>query len=69
MSHTIAVSLVASRSVDDERQQNKCSRKKLSEHPCVRVTAVDFLMLKKSNHWTTKPMRITHSLPAPGNRT
>ena len=44
MSHTIAVSLVASRSVDDERQQNKCSRKKLSEHPCVRVTAVDFLM-------------------------
>ena len=44
MSHTIAVSLVASRCVDDEQQQNKCSRKKLCKHPCVRVTAVDFLM-------------------------
>ena len=48
LSHTIAVSLVASRCVDDERQQNMCSRKKLCEHPCVRVTAVDFLMKRHS---------------------
>ena len=35
MRHSIAVSLVASRCVDDERQHNMLSRKKLSQHPCV----------------------------------
>ena len=34
--HSNAVSLVASRCVDDERQRNMLSRKKLSHHPCVR---------------------------------
>ena len=56
MSHTIAVSLVASRCVDDERQQNKCSRKKLCEHPCVRVTAVDFLMLNYGDACTCRQL-------------
>ena len=36
MRHSIAVSPVGSRCVDDERQHNVWSRKKLSHHPCVR---------------------------------
>ena len=55
MSHTNAVSLVASRCVDDERQQIMCSRKKLCEHPCVRVTAVDFLMVAVFRHYHVEP--------------
>ena len=46
--HSIPVSLVASRCVRDKRQHETWSRKKLSEHPCVRTQRSKFPNVESS---------------------
>ena len=54
MRHSIAVSLVASRCVDDERQHNMLSRKKLFHHPCVRGPRCKIPNACHQNHYQHK---------------